>query len=409
MDITVLCPHYAPDTAPTGDVMTRLVEELAARGNRLHVVTSLPWYRDHTVEPGWGGRLLRRETTEWGRISRLHPFASKNKSNLVMRAAAFGVFTGASLLTAASTRRTDVVLAMSPPLTLGPAAWLVALRMRAPMVFNIQDVYPDAAVQVGAITNERVISALRYLERFSYARSSAVTVLSDDLHDSLVDRVADPTKIRVIPNFVDTTAIAPSPRQNTYRAEYGIGDETVVMYAGNVGYSQPLELVVAAAQRLQGRHDIRFVINGEGSRRAELEREVDGLDNVTLVDFQPKDRLPEVLAAGDLHLVLLREGLASVSVPSKLYSILAAGRPVLASVDPGTEVDRVLARAGAGTAVAADDSESFVEAVVRYADDRKRRETEGRAGRAFAETWLSAASVAQAYEELFDELVTARK
>ncbi|MDG2111573.1 MAG: glycosyltransferase family 4 protein [Actinomycetota bacterium] len=389
--------------------MTRLVEELAARGNRLHVVTSLPWYRDHAVEDGWGGRLLRRETTEWGRISRLHPFASKNKSNLVMRAAAFGVFTSASLLTAAFTRRTDVVLAMSPPLTLGPAAWLVALRMRAPMVFNIQDVYPDAAVQVGAISNSKVIWALRKLERFSYARSSAVTVLSDDLRDSLADRVAEPGKVRVIPNFVDTTAITPARRDNTYRDEFGIGDETVVMYAGNVGFSQPLELVVAAARRLADRSDIRFVVNGEGSRRAELEREVDGLGNVTIVDFQPKDRLAEVLAAGDVHLVLLREGLASVSVPSKMYSILAAGRPVLASVDQGTEVDRVLSRSGAGTAVPAGDTESFIEAVVRYADDAPRRQTEGRAGRAFAETWLSAASVAEAYEDLFAELVASRK
>jgi colanic acid biosynthesis glycosyl transferase WcaI len=408
MELTLLCPHYAPDTAPTGDVMTRLVEELAARGHRMHVVTSLPWYRDHAVEPGWGGRLLRREKTDWGRISRLHPFASRDKSNLVMRAAAFGVFTGASLLAAACTRRTDGVLAMSPPLTLGPAGWLVATRMRAPLVFNIQDVYPDAAVQVGAITNERVIAALRGLERFSYARADAVTVLSDDLRDSLARRVDDPSKVRVIPNFVDTEGITPGPRMNSYRSEFGIGDELVVMYAGNVGYSQPLELVVEAARRLSHRSDIRFVVNGEGSRRAELERDVAGLDNVTLVDFQPKERLPEVLAAGDVHLVLLREGLAAVSVPSKLYSILAAGRPVLASVDPGTEVDRVLAGCGGGATVPAGDTDAFVGAVEQLADDPDRRLAAGQAGRAFAETWSSAAGVAAMYEELFEELVARR-
>ena len=405
MKITVLCPHFRPDTAPTGDVMTRLVEELARHGHELHVVTSLPWYREHAVEPGWGGRLIRRETTEWGRITRIHPFASKNKANLLMRAAAFAVFTVASTLAAMFTRRTDLVLAMSPPLTLGPAAWLVSLRMRAPMVFNIQDVYPDAAVRVGALTNARVIRVLEWLERFSYERAEAVTVLSNDLRDSLVERVRDPDKVRVIPNFVDTSRIAPGSRHNSYRSEFGIGDEVVVMYAGNVGYSQPLELVVEAARSMEGRDDVRFVVNGEGSRREELEADVAGLDNVTLVDFQPSERLAEVLAAGDLHLVLLKEGLASVSVPSKMYSILAAGRPVLASVDPGTEVQRVLERSGAGRAVAAGDVSGFVDALTELVADRKLLEESGAAARRFAESWLSAAAVAGAYTDLFEELV----
>ena len=408
MDITVLCPHFQPDTAPTGEVITRLVEELAVRGNRLHVVTSLPWYREHAVEDGWGGRVVRREDTPWGHITRLHPFATRDKSNLVMRAAAFGVFTTASLAAALFSRRTDVVLAMSPPLTLGPAAWLVAMRMRAPMVFNIQDVYPDAAVGVGALTNKWAIGALSRLERFSYARASAITVLSEDLRESLATRVSDAAKVRVIPNFVDTERISPGDRNNNYRTENGLGGETVVMYAGNVGYSQPLELVVEAARRLRSRGDIGFVINGEGSRRAELERDAADLPNMTIVDFQARERLPEVLAAGDIHLVLLHQGLAAVSVPSKMYSILAAGRPVVASVDLGTEVDRVLTRSGGGVAVPQGDVESFIDAILAFADDPQRRSEAGVAGRRFAESWLSAGAVAESYEALFAELVAAR-
>lgn len=281
--------------------------------------------------------------------------------------------------------------------------------MRAPLVFNIQDVYPDAAVRVGAITNSRVIRALNWLERFSYARADAVTVLSDDLRASVAERTKRPDDVRVIPNFVDTLRISPGERLNSYRTDHGIGDEFVVMYAGNVGFSQPLELLVEAARRLQHRTDIRFVVNGEGSRRTQLAAEVAGLGNVTLVDFQPKDRLQEVLAAGDLHLVLLREGLASVSVPSKLYSILAAGRPVLASVDQGTEVDRVLSESGAGTTVPAGEVDGFVAAVEKWADDAARREASGAAGRRFAEGWLSAASVAASYSELFTELIERRR
>ncbi len=389
--------------------MTRLVHELAARGHRLHVVTSLPWYRSHAVEEDWRGRPVRREDVEWGRITRLHPVASTDKSKLVRRAASFGAFTATSTVAAACSTRTDLVLAMSPPLTLAPAGWLVAKRMSAPMVLNIQDVYPDAAVATGAISGQRIISAMSRLERFSYARAGAVTVLSEDLRANLEPRVADVEKLRVIPNFVDTDRITPGDRRNRYRDEHGIGDEVVVMYAGNVGYSQPLELVVEAARRLSERHDIRFVVNGEGSRRAELEADTSDLPNVTLVDYQATERLPEVLAAGDIHLVLLKEGLASVSVPSKMYSILAAGRPVLASVDPGTEVDRVVTSTGAGLAVPAGEVDAFVAAVAQLADDRDRRVEAGGAGRRFAEGWLSVGAVAEAYEELFDELLAQQR
>ncbi|MGA0863392.1 MAG: glycosyltransferase WbuB, partial [Ilumatobacteraceae bacterium] len=121
--IVVLCPHFAPDTAPTGSVMTRIVDEFAAAGTRVHVVTALPWYRSHAIDDGWGGRLVRRETTPWGTITRVHPFPGKSKANLLRRAlgfAGFSVLAGVMTLFAGGMRRRPTaVIAMSPPLTLG--------------------------------------------------------------------------------------------------------------------------------------------------------------------------------------------------------------------------------------------------------------------------------------------------
>src|SRR3954453_19193669 len=177
VNILVLCPHYAPDLAPTGEVMTALGTELFELGHRLHIVTSLPWYRDNRVEEGWRGGPLRREKVEPpGRLSRVHPFPT-DKSNIPARAVAFGGFTalaGASAL--ADRTRPDGVLAMSPPLTLGPAAWAVARARRAPFVFNVQDVFPDVAVELGVLTNPRAIASAAALERFVYRRADAVTV-----------------------------------------------------------------------------------------------------------------------------------------------------------------------------------------------------------------------------------------
>ena len=418
MNILVLCPHFAPDVAPTGEVMTAIARELTARGHRLHVVTSLPWYRHHAVEPGWDGQLVRHEDRPWGRISRVHPFPT-DKRDLVARALAFGGFTAVSALEGAVTQaRPDVVLAMSPPLTLGLAGWAVARSRRVPFVFNIQDVFPDVAVELGMLTDPRVIAAAARLERITYQRADAVTVLSDELAANVRAKLAvgrrgsasadDPTKVHVIPNFVDTVAVAPAPTENAYRVEHDLVGKRVVMYAGNVGFSQSLDLVLAAARALADRPDVVFVINGGGSARAGLVERAQGLANVRFVDMQPKARLPEVLAAADVHVVPLKRGLAKASVPSKLYSILAAGRPLVASVDAGTEVARTVERAGAGLAVEPDDADAFIAAVARLLDAPDEARRMGRSGRAFVEGWASPGAVAAAYEALFDRLVSER-
>lgn len=415
MNLLVLCPHFAPDVAPTGEVMTQIVEQLVDRGHRVHVVTSLPWYLHHAIEPGWDGRRIRHQDTPWGRITRVHPFPT-DKRNIPARAAAFAGFTALSGVVSLATRsRPDAVLAMSPPLTLGVAGWIAARSRRVPFVFNIQDVFPDIAVELGAITDRRVIAVAEWLERQTYLRADAVTVLSDDLRDNVAAKIAqghgaaaDRAKVRVIPNFVDTDRIRPAESENGYRRQYGLVGKRVVMYAGNVGLSQSLDLLVAAASHLVDDRDLAFVVNGGGTARPALEARAAGLPNVHFVDLQPKERLGEVLAAADLHVVPLRGGLARSSVPSKLYAILAAGRPIVASVDPGTEVARTLAAAGAGVAVAPDDAEAFTKAIVTMVQSPEEARAMGAAGRRFVERWASPAAVAGAYEALFAELVAER-
>jgi colanic acid biosynthesis glycosyl transferase WcaI len=402
--ILVLCPHFEPDVAPTGVVISEIVHRLVDDGHELEIVTSLPWYTSHAIEPGWEGRLVRRERVPWGRITRVHPFPT-DKRNIPARAAGFAGFTVlAGIFSLFQRRRPDVVLAMSPPLTLGLAGWVTARARRVPFVFNIQDVFPDVAVEVGAISGPRVIRVLRWLERFIYRRADAVTVLSEDLRENVEEKLAGKggTEVRVIPNFVDTARIVPGPRANGYREEFGLGDRTVVMYAGNLGFSQPLGLMVNAARALRHRDDLLFVINGGGSTRPGLEEEAADLDNVRFVDLQPVERLPEVLAAGDIHVIALRRGLGRSSVPSKLYSILAAARPVLAAVDDGTEVVRVVRSVEAGVAVEPEDADAFAAAVEMLAGAD--RVAMGERGRAFVEEWVSPAGVAAAYVELFDHL-----
>jgi colanic acid biosynthesis glycosyl transferase WcaI len=383
--------------------MTRIVEELASRGHQLHVVTSLPWYRHHRIEPGWTGSMRRREIVPWGTITRVHPFPGRDKSSIPRRALGFAGYSLLAGLSGLGGGRVDGVLAMSPPLTLGLTGWAIHVVRRGPLVFNIQDVFPDAAVETGAITNPAIIRLARWLERVSYRRAAAVTVLSEDLavnvRAKLGAALAD--RVVVIPNFADVDSIRPVDRMTPYRAELGIGSEPLVMYAGNVGFSQSLELMLEAARR---RPDVAFVINGGGSARIALIEAASGLPNVRFGEYQPRARLSEVLGTADLHVVPLRSGLASASVPSKTYSILAAGRPLLASIDRETEVARIVERTGCGAAVEPDDPERFCAALDQLLADRQALGEAGRKGREWVETWLSPASVAAEYEALFARL-----
>jgi len=401
--IAVLCPHFRPDTAPTGAVITRIVDELAALGHEIHVTTSLPWYRSHAVEPGWQGRWVQRERTEWGSITRINPFAGADKRNLARRAAGFagfGLLAGATSLRGG---RVDAVIAMSPPLTMGLTGWVTHLVRRGPLIFNIQDVFPDAAVRTGAITNKWLISAAERLERISYGRAAAVTVLSDDLRANVAAKVRPSTQadVRVIPNFVDTDVIRPGDRMTSLRRELRVGSEVVVLYAGNVGFSQSLEMVIETARSMPS---VTFLINGDGAARRELQHRAEVVRNVRFSGYQPAERLPEVLATGDIHLVPLKAGLGAVSVPSKTYSILAAGRPVLAAIDPHTEVPRIIESAAAGISVPPDDPLAFRTALQQLVDDPTGREQMGVRGRQWVEGAASPASIARMYVDLIVEL-----
>ncbi len=413
--ILLFCPHFEPDLqAATGEVMTQLVEGLAELDHRISVVTSLPWYRHHAVEPEWKGRPWRRQRTDWGQIIRTWPFPT-NKTNVPARAGGFAAQTALAAGIGIALGHHDVVMGMTPPIFFGDAAWLAARRFGAPMVFNTQDIFPDVAVELGALTNERVIDWARRHERSLYRRSDVITVLSEDqavnvrakldFGDSAPD---GSDKVKIIHNFVDTDRIRPAAKQNWYRQRHRLEGKTVIMYSGNVGLSQSFELVRTAALRWQNNPEVVFVINGEGAGRADVERWSADLPNVLTVDFSPRDQVPDVLAAADLHLILLKSGLARSSTPSKLYGILAAGRPVLASIDQGSEVATVLDRAKAGVAVPPDDPKLFCDALHHLIADPAEMVSMGLRARDFAEAWLSPRSQAGAYGQLFVDLCSAK-
>ncbi len=414
MKILLLCPHFEPDLhAATGEVMTKLVHGLAERDHRITVVTSLPWYHGHEVAADWRGRPWRTETTEWGRVLRAWPFPT-TKTDIWARALGFAGQTGLAAGLALSTGSHDVVMGMSPPIFMGDAAWLVAKRCRAPFVFNTQDIFPDIAVDLGVLTNPRVIAAARRYERSLYGRADAITVLSTDQHHNVTGKLPSDRRdrVRIIRNIVDLDRIQPldgtARAENPYRRRYGLEDKVVVMYSGNVGLSQSFDLIREAAQHWADNDAVQFVVNGEGAAHDHVAAWANRLDNVTMIPFGPRHEVPQILGAADLHLILLKRGLAASSTPSKLYGILAAGRPVLASIDEGSEVCTTVREADCGLSVPPDDGPAFLAALDKLLADGNELAAMGRRGREHAETCLTPDAQARAYEDLFVELTEHR-
>ncbi len=409
MKLLLFCPHFRPDLhAATGEVMTELVYSLAKRHYEVSVVTSLPWYRGHAVEPEWRGRPWRTEKTDWGQIVRVWPFPT-DKSNIVGRLAGFAGMTSMAAALGARLGRHDIVMGMSPPIFFGDAAWTNARIWRVPMVFNVQDIFPDVAVELGALSNQTVISLAERYERSLYRRCDAVTVLSEDqaanVRAKLGSSASTNNKVKIIQNFVDGERIKPVAKENDYRRAHNLEGKKVVMYSGNVGLSQSFDLIRVAAEKFADRSDVVFVINGEGAARSEVENWAEPMSNVRVVNFGRRQDVPDILGAADLHLVLLKTGLARSSTPSKLYGIMAAGRPLLASVDEGSEVAAVIEKTGAGLAVGPEDEWAFVRALDELLADPLSLDQMGDKARSYAETWLTPDSQAEAYDKLFRSLV----
>ena len=403
MRLLVITPHFEPDTAPTGIIVTSLVEQWAKQGHQIEVITSLPWYEKHEVENHWKGRLFRREETGPATVTRLHPFP-QDKNKLFRRLLSFLAFSFLAAIASVLKRGPfDAVVALSPPLTLGNVGKVAAVRHRCKLILNLQDIFPDVAVALGKIKSRSSIELLEKYEKFTYSGSDAITVLSKDLEENVnkkTERIKIPPHVEVVPNFLISSSIKPQDRLTKYREEHQLGEKFVVMYAGNLGNSQSFELITDAARRHDERDDIVYVVNGGGVMSDQLKQQASELKNLVVVDYQPIERLSEVLATADLHLVLLRAGLGDMSVPSKIYSAFASGRPVLASVDPGTEIERMVTESEGGIAVPPDDFDSFIFALEGLIGNSELCEEMGKRARVWLENCHSSKAIADAYLDL---------
>jgi colanic acid biosynthesis glycosyl transferase WcaI len=400
MKILVISGYYFPETAGAALWVRQLAEDLVSMGHDVTVLTAFPNYPHGRIFDGYRRKMFQREMVNGVRVVRTWTLATRSKS-FWPRVAAFGSFCASSLIGGLLTRlRADVVYAILPPLPLGVSAALLAKWMRARLVANVQDIYPDIAISLGVLRNRRAIRFFERMEGLIYRWAARVVVISQGFRDNLLRKGVAPEKIAVIPNWADPNAIRPAASHNEFRRQNCDANQFLVLYSGGLTHNSHLEPVLEAAARL---HDepVRFAIVGDGVHKVALMRRADalGLRNVRFWPLQPAERYNTTLAAADVTLVTLHPAATFASVPSKVYKQMAAARPILAVADPRSDLARLVEESGCGIAVDGAKPEVLANAIRRLAASRAEASRMGDAGRMYLEAVCSRARCVAAIEQ----------
>jgi colanic acid biosynthesis glycosyl transferase WcaI len=371
--------YYWPELIGSAPFSTDIAEWLAGHGRPTTVVSGLPHYPSAEVFSAYRDGRRRRETVHSVEVERLRcgPPRSSSAVARIANEAEF-LLRGLAALASGRVRRHSVVLALCPSI-LCVALGVAARRRNGVCIAIVHDIQSGLAEKLGMVGGGWLSAVMRVCERAILNRTDLVAVLSAEMKDQL-RRIGITTPIEVVPLWVDTDHIRPAPA--------AVRSNVRVLYSGNLGRKQGLGQVVELARELATRRsEIEIVVRGSGSQAAQLTAEITrlGLGNIRLVDLQPNEALGTALAAGDIHLVPQRPDAAAFAVPSKVFNIMAVGRPFVATALPGSVLWRLQRQSGAFLCVPPDDAPSFAEAVIRLADDGRLRQELGRRGREFVE------------------------
>ena len=393
--VVVLSLIFSPDNVSTAQIMAGLSEDLKQAGHSVRVVTTTPhFHRDASMEAG--------QPVRWF----LWPFLKKSNYRGVpvyhipmpnksiwppLRLLSWIWFHIVSTVVCWFTGKIDVLIACTPPMTIGLSAWAIKVVKRCKFIFNVQEVYPDIAINLGYMKNGKLISFFKRLEKFIYRKSDAVTTITHGMSDKIAVRTT-PQKVKLIPNYVEITEI-----ENRESASSGQRPFTVT-YAGNMGVPQNLAPLVDMAGKLGERVRVLFV--GDGGDRKRLESMAKGLANVEFRGYRPISEMPFVYAESDVLYVGQDEKAASDGIPSKIYRILGNRKPLIVIAPPDGDLARFVRDSGGGRMA---NAENLSEVVVSMQKENLQAMAEK--GFAYVKENYSRSKVTGMYVDLIEELM----
>lgn len=377
--------NYLPELAGIGKYTGEMAEWLVAQGQEVRVVTTPPYYPEWKIRQGYSGYRYAKDHIDGVTVYRCPLWVPDKPSGIkrLVHHASFALSSVPVVLGQLSWSP-DVILAVAPSLVCAPQAGLAARLCGAKAWLHLQDFEIDAAFELGLLRGKWLRSVVEFGERWLMRRFDVVSTISERMLALLGSKGVAPSRMVLFPNWVDISAIFPLSGVSPFRGELGFSPDTVVvLYSGNMGNKQGLELLPRVAALLLNRRDIQFVFCGNGAGKPDLVRGCASLPNVQFLDLQPSDRLNDLLSLADIHLLPQRAGAADLVMPSKLTGMLASGRAILATASPDTQISYVLE--GCGLVVPPESPEMVAEGIRRLADGAPLRERLGKAARLYAE------------------------
>ncbi|MFP5207651.1 MAG: glycosyltransferase family 4 protein [Acidobacteriota bacterium] len=364
MRVLILSINYWPEVTGIGAFTTYRAEHLATAGHDVEVCTTFPYYPEWKVPEDYAGRFLSSEVRNGVRIFRSYAYIPSHVTS-VKRVFHEGSFVISSMMRALTRRRPDVLMVVSPPLGLAVPAILLSRIWGTPYVFDVEDLQPDSAADFGMLPRWAV-RLLYKVESAAYHHAALVTTLTASMKRRIIEKGVAEEKIELVEPRMDDALATITPEEGfIFRKRYQLEDKFLVTYSGNMGVKQGLDVVLDVADLNRSDETTLFLLVGSGaeSRRIQKRSVELNLRNVRFLSLLEEKDFRGLLAASDVCLVTQQQAISEVAFPSKIVTYLGAGRPIIASVNPGSEVASITAESGAGRVVNAGEPEALLAAI----------------------------------------------
>jgi colanic acid biosynthesis glycosyl transferase WcaI len=408
MNIMMISLSFPPEINSCSHLFHGLGGEFVRRGHRVTVVTGFPSYNIDraNLPPKYRSGLTLTESVDGMKVVRIRTIQLPR--NIPVLRGIDQIMTSMSFAFAGmffSGARPDIVLVYSPPLFLGMSGWTLKVVRKAKVVLNVQDLFPQNAIDLGVLKNKFLIAMFRWVESFLYRNVDAIAVHSSGNRAHVVRQGGAPEQTKVVFNPVDTKTIVPGTRNGAFRRRYRFTeDQLLVSYAGILGYAQDLDTVIEAAALMRQLTNVVFLVVGDGVEKPRLMKKADGMGNVRFLPMLERDEYLELLHASDVCLATLRASMKTPVIPAKILSIMAAGRPLVAAFPLDGDAPALIGEARAGICVEPENALLLADAIRSVLGNPPLAQQYSHNGRAYVEAQCSLEGCASAYESVFEEI-----